>query len=71
MVWRDSKSKFNPVFEFEYPVKDKGPNEIVRVTSVTGHFLNYSFPETSKLWELESIDHLFSEKLLRLPTEFA
>ena len=33
----ESKSMYNPVFQFEYPSAGKS-KQILRITSVTGHF---------------------------------
>ena len=68
----ESKSLYNPVFQFQYPLSGQTKSkQILRVTSVTGHFLNFEYPESHKLWELDTIENLFSIKLLRNPTEFA
>lgn len=55
-----SKSKFNPVYEFEYQPFKNNENQLLRVTSVSGHFMAIEFPEINKDWQLDTINQLFT-----------
>ncbi len=54
-----SKSKYNPVFEFEYMPIINNPNPLLRVTSVSGHFMAIEFPEIHQNWNINAIKELF------------
>jgi DNA topoisomerase-3 len=51
------KSKYNPIFEFDYEVA----NEPVRlkVTSVLGHIMGLSFPMSCKNWQETNMMSLY------------
>jgi len=54
-------SKFNPIFEFDYLVKDQPL--VIKMTSVAGHLMNFRFPETHKNWQTTNLDELYSVRL--------
>jgi DNA topoisomerase-3 len=55
----NSLSKFNPVYKFNYEIKDV--NYKMNFTSVRGHLFNYDFPKSVKLWNANKITRLFEE----------
>ncbi len=57
-----SLSKYNPVFEFNYKIKDEDYS--MRFTSVTGHLMNYEFNSKSK-WVLEETKNLYSTDIVK------
>jgi len=62
------KSKYNPLYEFEFPIKQRGGIEYtLRITSVLGHFMGLKFPDSYKNWQTTNIDELYKidlEKIL-------
>ena len=64
---------YNPIYEFEFPGKmsnlTSNKKYIFRVTSVSGHIMTKSFPETMKMWKHDQIEELFKIRLLNEPTK--
>ena len=45
------KSKYNPIYEFEYPIRCRNNEEYtLRITSVLGHVMGLNYPEQYKNW---------------------
>lgn len=55
----NSYSKFNPVYKFDYKIKDQ--NYEMNFTSVRGHLINYDYPRSLKLWNINKIIKLYEE----------
>jgi DNA topoisomerase III len=58
----ESLSKYNPVFEFDYKIKDQDYKMIF--TSVTGHLMSYDFKNKTK-WELEETEGLYNMDIVK------
>jgi DNA topoisomerase-3 len=58
-----SKSKYNPVFSFPYEL-DKKQYEM-NFTSVTGHLMNYDFPNSNEKWQLDQIEKLYDTEMIK------
>jgi DNA topoisomerase-3 len=57
-LWQSQgKSKYNPIFEFNYQVNNQ--QTTYRVTSVLGHIMGIEFPESTKDWFKTDIESLF------------
>ena len=53
-----SLSKFNPVYEFDYPIK--GIDYTMNFTSIRGHLMNWEFTNDRKKWgKINTIHQLF------------
>ena len=64
------KSKYNPIYEFEYPFAPKGGQEYtLRITSVLGHIMGLKYPDSCKNWQTTDIQSLFSVALEKIPIE--
>jgi DNA topoisomerase IA len=51
------KSKFNPIYEFEYPFAPLGGQEVtLRVTSCLGHIMGLKYPDECKNWSTYDIE---------------
>ena len=53
----ESLSKYNPIYEFDYIIKDIEYN--MRFTSIRGHLMSWEFPQRVKNWDLKSIPSLY------------
>ncbi len=63
------KSKYNPIFEFEYKVNNQSTT--YRVTSVLGHLMGVEFPESCKNWYATKMEDLYHIPLIKSPVENA
>ena len=61
------KSKFNPIYEFDYHVG--GQNCRLRVTSVLGHIMGLKYPDHCKNWQATDMLSLYDIPLEKVPTE--
>ena len=61
------KSKFNPIFEFDYKINNQ--TTTYRVTSVLGHLMGVEFPESCKNWHATKMEDLFHVPVLKSPAE--
>jgi DNA topoisomerase IA len=61
------KSKFNPIYEIEYPLR--GENYTLRITSVLGHIMGLKYPDNCKNWQFTNIEDLFQVALEKIPIE--
>ena len=61
------KSKFNPIFEFDYQVN--GQDRLVRVTSVLGHIMNLRYPDSCKSWHNAPMESLYDVGVIQEPVE--
>ena len=61
------KSKFNPIFEFDYQVN--GQDRLVRVTSVLGHIMNLRYPDSCKSWHNTPMESLYDVGVIQEPVE--
>ena len=50
------KSKFNPIFEFEYKLEQRNETYLLRVTSVLGHITTIKFPDPLKDWSTTPVE---------------
>ena len=51
------KSKYNPIFEFEYQLNNVPV--MMRVTSVLGHIMGLKFPDHCKNWQTTNMEELY------------
>jgi DNA topoisomerase-3 len=58
----ESLSKYNPVYEFDYKIKDQEYK--MKFTSVTGHLMNYDFKNKTK-WELKETEDLYNMDIVK------
>ena len=63
------KSKYNPIFEFEYKVNNQSTT--YRVTSVLGHLMGVEFPESCTNWYATKMEDLYHIPLIKSPVENA
>ncbi len=61
------KSKYNPIFEFDYHVG--GQDRKLRVTSVLGHIMGLKYPDHCKNWSQTDMQSLYEIPLEKVPTE--
>ena len=61
------KSKYNPIYEFEYQVN--GERCKLRVTSVLGHIMGLKYPDSCKNWEETDMESLYTIPLEKVPIE--
>ena len=61
------KSKYNPIFEFDYHVNGKECR--LRVTSVLGHIMGLKYPDHCKNWQATDMQSLYDIPLEKVPTE--
>ena len=61
------KSKYNPVFEFDYQVN--GERCKLRVTSVLGHIMGLKYPDHCKNWQQTDMESLYTIPLEKVPIE--
>lgn len=61
------KSKYNPIFEFDYHVG--GEKCQLRVTSVLGHIMELKFPDHCKDWQATKMESLYDAELTKQPNE--
>lgn len=55
------KSKYNPVYEFEYPLQQRGNEEYtLRITSVCGHVMGLKYPDSCRNWQETDYEQLYS-----------
>ena len=50
-------SKYNPVYQFDYLIKEKEYTMIF--TSIKGHLMNWEFPAEFKKWDLDTVATLY------------
>mmetsp|Transcript_10586 Transcript_10586/g.17775 ORF Transcript_10586/g.17775 Transcript_10586/m.17775 type:complete len:161 (+) Transcript_10586:27-509(+) len=64
------KSKYNPIYEFDYPMKVQS-NQIftLRVTSVLGHIMGLKYPDSCKDWNRTNIEDLFHIQMEKNPID--
>ena len=61
------KSKFNPVFEFDYQIANEKMR--FRVTSVLGHIMGLKYPDSCKNWQATNMESLYEIPLEKVPIE--
>ena len=61
------KSKYNPIFEFEYHL-NREPCTL-RVTSVLGHIMGLKFPDSCKNGQTTKMESLFEVGMEKEPIE--
>lgn len=62
------KSKFNPIYEFDYDIRNKGIYTL-RITSVLGHIMGLKYPDQYKNWNSTNMLDLFSAQMEIIPIE--
>ena len=60
---KQSKSKFNPVFSFDYHVNKENTEYNMIFTSVRGHLMSYDFGAEYKFWNLQTIENLYDAEI--------
>lgn len=68
-AFRQGVSKYNPLYEFNSKFGNRP--YLFRVTSVSGHIMQYSFLQDQEQWSFDSIEDLFEAKVVRQPAEYA
>jgi len=61
------KSKYNPIFEFDYHIG--GEKCKLRVTSVLGHIMGLKYPDYCKNWAETDMESLYEIPLEKVPNE--
>lgn len=61
------KSKYNPIFEFDYQIN--GEKCRLRVTSVLGHVMGLKYPDHCKNWQQTDMESLYEIALEKVPIE--
>ena len=60
-------SKYNPIYEFPYLLKNEEVR--MRVTSVSGHIMNLEFMKPYNSWNMVSPDELFTAPIQKIVTQ--
>ena len=60
---KQSKSKYNPVFSFDYHVNKENTEYNMIFTSVRGHLMSYDFGAEYKFWNLQTIENLYDAEI--------
>ena len=63
----NSKSEFNPVFQFDYEVG--GITYEMIFTSVRGHIMSYDFGNEHRIWQMETIKDLYNATIYKKLSE--